>query len=327
MNKSIARKFAKLYHRIVKNKKVNSTKKILLIDGNSFLYRSYYGSLSLLGRPGVSTNGVYTAIRMLRNFLTNFSHYQKIYVFFDLGKETVRHKEYPNYKITRKKTPSELIEQISLFKDFLQSIGVDFLENKNYEADDLIGSAADLILQKEITVDILSNDRDLLQLIQPGVSQIFCKKGVSEIEKIDINNFSIKFLVKPNQVPDLKGLAGDKSDNILGVRGIGDKTAEKLLKDFDKIENIYQNLGKLPVKLQKLLSKNRKSAFQSKRLATIIRNIPLQLNFTKTEYNFDNPQAKDFYLKHRMFSLLKKNKTDFKKNKTESENQQKHFSF
>ena len=280
--------------------------KILLIDGNSFFYRSYYASRAI---PNYCTHNpakaVYTAIKMLKKFLSDQNKYVCIFVAFDLGKDTIRHQKFKNYKINRKKTPDDLIAQIPLFEEFLTILGVDFIKNNLYEADDLIASLCQLALKKHFAVDILSSDYDLLQLIKNNVRIFLPKRGVSRMDLVDDQNFFAKFRINPWQVVDFKSLTGDSSDNLPGVKGIGPKTAIKLLNEFSSLEKLYENLDKLAKDVEDKLVKAKTDAFFTKRMVEVESNVFSQFDLSKKKYDFNSPAARNFYKKNGMKSLLK----------------------
>ena len=283
--------------------------KILLIDGNSFFYRSYHASQRI---PNYYTHNnskaVYTAIRTLKKFLTQQESYHSIFVAFDLGKNTLRHQQFVEYKINRKKTPDDLIEQIPIFEEFLTLMEIDILKNSLYEADDLVATLCFKGLNKGFGVDVFSNDSDLLQLVNENVNVFISKKGASEIEMIDSVNFFTKFGIQPQQVVDFKSLVGDSSDNLPGVKGVGPKTALKLLNRFSTLEKIYQSLNQIDAAVAARLQNSKTEAFFTKRMATICQQIPLEVTFVKKKYDFNSANVEDFYTKYHMNSLLKTHK-------------------
>ena len=203
--------------------------KLLLIDGNSVLFRGYYatsyGNIMKTSK-GVYTNAIYAFAGMLNKAIKQINPDYCV-VAFDKGKHTFRHDIAADYKGGRKETPEELVEQFPLVREMLEGYNISYLEYDDIEADDVIGTLAKKY--PEIETCILSSDRDLLQLIDDSTSVYVMKKGMSDIAKMDEANLLIEYGLKPNQIIDYKGLAGDKSDNIKGVEGIGDKTAVKLL--------------------------------------------------------------------------------------------------
>lgn len=283
--------------------------KILLIDGFSLLFRAYYGTLKTFetdNNNNLSTNAIYTTIKMLNKFLNENNNYNCIFVFFDKGRQTKKHKKFNNYKLNRPKTPDDLIKQVPLFKEFLKNANIDYFDDPDYEADDLIGTASVIFSKKKYLIDIISSDKDLLQLVDENVSLLMPKNGLKKNTKITINNFNEFFFVKPNQIPDLKGLMGDASDNLPGIKGIGEKTAIKLLSKYETIEEIYKNFENIENKIKKNLLNQEKTAIFFKEMTKLKINIKLKINFTDKEYCFYSDKLNDFYEKYKMNSFLKK---------------------
>lgn len=284
-------------------------KKILLIDGNSFFYRSYFVSTKFSQNQVFTHNSspaVYTAIKMLKRFLSERKSYHRIFVAFDLGKKTFRHQVFPSYKSKRKKTPDELIEQIPIFETFLNCLKVTFFKDSNFEADDLIATLTQRILDVNMRVDIVSSDHDLLQIVAPGVSLFLIKSGLSNLEPINSRNFVQKYHLQPEQITDFKALVGDSSDNLPGIKGIGPKTALNLLQKYHNLENIYHHLSEIQSNVQKKLIAYQQDGFMTKDLSKIKNNISMEFDLSPQIYNFYSPALIDFYQKYQMFSLLKK---------------------
>lgn len=281
--------------------------KILLIDGNSFFYRSFYASQHI---PNYYTHqeskAVYTAIRSLKKFLSGQDYdYYRIFVAFDLGKKTFRHQQFAAYKINRRKTPDQLIEQIPIFEEFLKLIEIDILKDSLYEADDLIATLCCNGLAKGLAIDIFSNDTDLLQLIEANVNVFISQQGGSKLKIINQDNFTSQFHLHPSQMIDFKALTGDTSDNLPGVKGIGPITAIKLLQRFTTLENIYQNFAQIDSNLVDKLQSSYENAFFTKKMVTVFKNAPINVAFSKKKYNFYTPPLKEFYRRYRMHSLFK----------------------
>lgn len=285
-------------------------KKILLIDGNSLLYRAYFATAysktaTLKTQSGIPTNGLYGFINMILAILEKEKYYD-VKVAFDKGKKTFRHQKMEAYKANRQQTPTDLISQIPLAQEFLTNVGIEWYTQDNYEADDLIGSINQNILIKypEFVVDILSSDKDLFQLISPKTTILIPQSGTSDLLRMDETNVKVKWC-EPNQVPDLKGLMGDPSDNLKGVRGVGEKTAIKLIHDYQSLENIYQHLEELKPKLQEKLELDKESAFFCREMATIIVDAELtDLSFSPLK--FDRVQLFNFLKKYEMNSIIKR---------------------
>ena len=284
-------------------------KKLILIDGNSMLFRAYYatayaGGVTMTTKDGVPTNAVYA----LANIMTKIINEHKpdyALVAFDTGTPTFRHLKYPEYKAGRKETPQELLDQFKIAKELLKNMGIFTYEKPGFEADDIIGSMSKVGAANEMDVEIYSGDRDLLQLISPSVTVCLTKKGVSDLKIMSEEALYEELGIKPCQITDLKGLMGDKSDNIPGVAGVGEKTALKLLKEYGCVEKVVE--ADISGKLGEKIKANKEVALLSKELATINVDLPLDFEIEDTLYkgaNADSLYA--FYSKYEMFSLLKK---------------------
>ena len=284
---------------------------LLLIDGNSMLFRAYYATL--YGRPmsttnGIPTNAVFSFILMLNKDIETIQP-DSILVAFDAGKSTFRHKQYAEYKGTRKPLDEELKVQFPIVREFLDTSGILRYEDEGFEADDIIGSMAKK--SESIETTILTSDRDLLQLIDPTTKVLLMKKGLTDMELMDESHFYEKYGLQPKQIIDLKGLMGDSSDNIPGVAGVGEKTATKLLQTYTSLENVYDNIEQVKGKLKEKLIKDKENAFLSKELATIYRDMDFPFEMNALSFSGYKEQVNDFYEKYEMFSFIQK-KTDEK---------------
>ena len=255
-------------------------KKILLIDGNSLMFRSYYataytGNL-MKTKDGLYTNALFGFVNMITKLMAEKPDY--VFVAFDAGKQTFRHKEYEDYKGGRKPLPDELREQIPLIKEYLDLINVKRMESLDYEADDLIATVATKFKDLFDEILVITGDRDLLQLVDEKVSVGLTKKGVGELDIHNNENFYEKEGFNPCQLIDYKGIAGDSSDNLPGVKGVGDKTAIKLLNSYGTLEGIYDHLNELTPKAQELFTKEKETAFKCKRLATLCRTADIDIS-------------------------------------------------
>ena len=291
---------------------------LLLLDGNSMLFRAYYATLygkSMTTSNGIPTNAIYGFVMMLNKAIEKIQP-DALLVAWDADSQTFRKDEYPAYKGTRKPLDEELIAQFPIVREFLDAAGIQRYEIHGYEADDIIGTMSK---NKEVHTTILSSDRDLLQLIEPHCNVLLMKKGISEMELMDIEAFQEKYdgLV-PKQIIDMKGLMGDSSDNIPGVAGVGEKTAIKLLKAHSSVEGVYASIDEVKGKLKEKLLKDKENAFLSKRLATIYRDVPLDFTLEDCAFTGYKDTIQDFFMKYEMRSFLKK-KESKKKNYSYSE--------
>ena len=200
-------------------------KKLLLIDGNSVLYRAFYGVTLLTTSKGVYTNAVYGFAMMIMQLLHD-EQPSHVLVAFDKGKATFRHQEYAEYKGKRQETPSEMLGQFQMARDLLGAFSVQYLDDERYEADDIIGIYAEHAKQlDDVEVTVITGDKDLLQLVSPKVTTCLTRKGITDLERYTPEKVVERYSLTPEQIVDLKGLMGDASDNIPGVPGVGEKTA------------------------------------------------------------------------------------------------------
>ncbi|MFC2948626.1 DNA polymerase I [Virgibacillus sediminis] len=249
--------------------------KLVLIDGNSIIYRAFFALPLLNNDKGVYTNAVYGFTTMLLRILEEEKP-THILVAFDAGKTTFRHETYKEYKGGRQKTPPELSEQFPLLKEVLDAFSIPHYQLEQFEADDIIGTLASVEEDKDWNVTVISGDKDLLQLTSDRVTVSLTKKGISEVERYTPAFMREKMELSPEQIIDLKALMGDKSDNIPGVPGVGEKTAVKLLKQFETLEGVYDHIEKVSgKKLKEKLITYKDEAFISKELVTIKRDSPI----------------------------------------------------
>lgn len=252
----------------------NSSDKLMLIDGNSIIYRAFFAIPPLTNSSGLQTNAVFGFTTMLLKVLEEEKP-THILVAFDAGKVTFRHEGYAEYKGGREKTPPELSQQFPVLKELIQAFSIPQYELAGYEADDIIGTLSRLAEAEGKQVVVVSGDKDLLQLASDRVTVLLTRKGVSEVEKYTPAGVQERYGLEPLQIIDLKGLMGDASDNIPGVPGVGEKTAVKLLQQFGTVEQVLENVANLKGKLRENIETHADSARMSKRLATIFREVPL----------------------------------------------------
>jgi len=271
--------------------------KLILIDGNALLYRAFYALPSFTNSQGIPTGAVYGFTRMLTKLLRE-EEPQYIACAFDKGKKTFRHRKSEDYKATRPPMPKDLVIQIPLVKEILKAFCITIFEEEEYEADDILGTLAKKGEKEGLKVEIFTGDKDTFQVISPSIYIIRPKKGITETHLFDEKEVKKEFGISPSQIVDFLALAGDSSDNIPGIPGIGSVTAKALIQKFDTLENLFNNLDKLPPKKRDLLRKYTSQAKLSKELATIITSVPLKINLAKLKIR--NPR-KDI-----LFSLFKK---------------------
>ena len=267
-------------------------KKLLILDSNSILNRAFYGVRYLSAKDGTPTNAIYGFLNILLKLIKE-QEPDYICAAFDVKAPTFRHKQYEGYKAQRKPMPEGLAAQMPLAKDVLRAMGVTILEKEGYEADDIIGTVARLCEESEISCFIATGDKDDLQLASDKTKVILTvtKSGYNETIIYDDKAVKEKYHVTPTEFIDVKALMGDPSDNIPGVKGVGEKTAMSLIEKHHSIEYIYENIDGIGLKgamLQKMKD-GRKMAFMSKELATINRNTPIEFNAEECVFDgFEN---------------------------------------
>jgi DNA polymerase-1 len=277
--------------------------KLFIVDGNGLIYRAYYAFIKnpLINSKGANTSAVFGFFKLLMRL---FKEYDPRYltIVFDAKGPSFRNEIYKDYKANRQEMPEDLPSQIEAIKKILSSMGVYSIELEGYEGDDIIGTLADRLKQR-YDVYIVTGDKDALQLIDDGVYILQMKRGISEMNLIGKENAKEVLGVLPSLIPDLFGLSGDAVDNIPGVKGIGEKTAKKLISQFGSLENIYNNIEAVkPERIKKLLLEQKDKAFLSKRLATIKRDVELNIDeekliFDKLCLNEAIPFLKEWELK------------------------------
>lgn len=247
--------------------------KLVIIDGSSLLYRAFY-ALPPLSKNGVYTNAVFGFLRMLLSIYRTLDP-EYMAVSFDKSRETFRTKMYSGYKATRKPAPDELVPQFALIKEVLRVMGVAVYEPEGYEGDDVLGTLSRRY-EDSLPVYIVTGDRDALQLSDEHVTVLLTRKGISQMDAMTPEAVMEKYQITPSQVIDMKALMGDASDNIPGVRGVGEKTALKLITRYKTLDGIYDHLDEIKGALHKKLEADKEAAYLSYDLATIRRDIPLE---------------------------------------------------
>ncbi len=292
--------------------------KLVLIDGNSLINRAFYAMPLLSTKDGVFTNAVYGFMNMFFKMTAEIKP-SYVAVAFDLKEPTFRHKLYSDYKGTRKPMPEELRPQIGLLKDLLKFMGVTVIEKPGSEADDIIGTIAK---HTKIQTVIFTGDKDSFQLVDNETEVHFTKRGITDTEIYNAENFTEKTGIAPKQIIDLKALMGDSSDNIPGIPGVGEKTALNLLQTYGSVENLYQNTDQLKGKLQEKVVSGKDLAFLSKTLATIDCDCGVDTDVEKMRFSmplsnevkkrFIQLEFKSLYKKDELFenSTIESNKTE-----------------
>ncbi|MDU2685860.1 DNA polymerase I [Paeniclostridium sordellii] len=270
-------------------------KTLVIIDGNSIINRAFYALPDLTNKQGLHTNAIYGFTTMLFKIIENYKP-THISVAFDKKAPTFRHLEYKEYKAGRKKMPDELREQIEPLKTVLDAFKINRLELEGYEADDIIGTVSLKAEKEGYKVFIVTGDKDAIQLASKTTTTLITKKGVGEVDEFDFDEVMKKYEMTPNQFIDLKGLMGDKSDNIPGVPGIGEVTGIKLIKEFGSIENIIENVDSIKGSSRKKIEEHKDLAIMSKRLATIIRDVPIDITIDDLSFgDYDKANVIDVF--------------------------------
>lgn len=257
--------------------------RLIIIDGNSLVNRAFYAMPPLFNSEGVNCNAVYGVANILARLFAN-DRPEYVCVTFDAGRHTFRNDLYKDYKATRKGMPEDLAKQMPILKEMLTTMGIVTVEQKEVEADDLIGSLTHKF--DGIKKIVVTGDRDSLQLINADTEVWLTKKGLSEISVMNEQTFLESWGLVPRQIIDLKALMGDASDNIPGVIGIGEKTAINLLKEYGSIDNLYEHLGEIKGKLNERLALGRESCYLSYDLATIRCHIQINLDLDSCKTRF-----------------------------------------
>ena len=284
-----------------------TTKKIVLLDGNSLAYRAFFALPLLTNDTGIHTNAVYGFTMMLQNILADEKPTHML-VAWDAGKTTFRHQTYGEYKGGRQKTPPELSEQFPYLRKLLEAFNIPQYELNQYEADDIIGTLSTTGDADGSEVIVISGDKDLTQLASEKTTVYITRKGMTDIEKYTPDHVMEKYGIEPQQIIDMKGLMGDTSDNIPGVPGVGEKTALKLLKEYGSVENVYQSIDNITAKkLKENLTNNEEQAYMSKALATIEVKAPLTISIDDLSYaGPDMDKVTSIYQELKFKTLLEK---------------------
>lgn len=280
-------------------------KRLIIIDGNSIINRAFYALPDMTSSEGLHTNAIYGFTRMLFKIIDDYKP-THISVAFDMKAPTFRHKEFAEYKAGRKKMPSELGQQLEPLKELLDTFNIHRMEMAGYEADDLIGTVSKMGEDNDFKVYIVTGDKDAIQLASNKTTTLITKKGVGEVEEYNYDSVIERYEMTPTQFIDLKGLMGDKSDNIPGVPGIGEKTGIKLIKEFSSVENLIENTEQLKGSVKKKIEENKEQAVFSKKLATIIRDVPIEVSLEELSFGeYDKNAVIEEFKKFGFNTLIK----------------------
>jgi DNA polymerase I len=281
--------------------------KLVIIDGHSLLYRAFFAVPPLSTRDGTPTNAVYGFLRMLLK-LWREERPDYLVIAFDAPTPTFRHQQFADYKAQRAKAPDAFRPQVGLLRQILKTVGIAFWELDGYEADDLMATAVTQARPMGVQVVLVTGDMDALQLVGDGVVALMPKRGISEMERYDAERVRQEFGVPPERIPDLKGLAGDASDNLPGVPGIGEKTARELLGEFGSLEGVLENAAKIPKpQVRENLLRFADQARQCKTLATLKSDAPINLNLDELSvhrWRWRSPEVAELLMQLEMRTLL-----------------------
>ncbi|WP_041138407.1 DNA polymerase I [Beduini massiliensis] len=283
--------------------------KIVLIDGNSLLYSAYHATAYtgnfMRTSHGVPMNAVSGFANMIEKLMQSAPDY--VFVAFDYGKKTFRNELMGDYKGTRKETDEELICQFPIARDYLKARGIIYQEIEGYEADDIIGTLSVEAKKRGIHVDIVTKDKDMMQLVDENTTVLRNTTGVSEMVEMTPETVFEKYGIRPDQFKDFLGLMGDAADNIPGIKGVGEKTAVKLLTQFESIENMAEHADEIKGKLGEKIRDQIEDAFLSKKIATIKTDVPMEIEFEHyRNTGFDTEVLSAFCREYEMNTLLRK---------------------
>lgn len=283
--------------------------RIVLIDGNSLLYSAYHATAYtgnfMRTSHGVPMNAVSGFSNMFEKLMQSEPEY--VLVAFDYGKKTFRNELMKDYKGTRKETDEELICQFPIVREYLEARGVKYQELEGYEADDIIGTVARIAADQGMKVEIVTKDKDMMQLVNEKVTVLRNATGVTDMIEMTPETVFEKYGIHPCQFKDLLGLMGDAADNIPGIKGVGEKTAVKLLKEYESIENLAQNADKIKGKLGEKIREHIEDAFLSKEIATIMLDVPIEVDFNMYQNKgYTQEVLADFCRQYEMNGLLRK---------------------
>lgn len=287
-------------------------KKILLLDGNGLIFRAYFATATRMtsNQNGTPTNALYLFSSIIMRLIEK-RDFDDILVALDSPGKKFRHQEFAGYKANRKEVPYELKQQFAPIKEFLNLCNIKTLEIEGYEADDVIGTITSHAKEHNVHIEVYTGDRDLLQLINDNTVVNMMKKGLSEVEAFDEEHLKEVYGLKPSQIIDVKSLMGDTSDNIPGVKGVGEKTAFDLIGKYETLDNIYEHIEEIKGKLKEKLENDKEMAYLSYELATIAKDVPVDLSILDESYGqYDKVGLNKFFKFYNIKSLLKYTEED-----------------
>lgn len=279
---------------------------LLLIDGNALIHRAYHALPDFSTKDGTPTNAVYGFAAMLYKVVQDFSP-SHVLVCFDSKGPTFRDELFADYRAQRPETHADLISQFPLVREFLDSAGLQYIEQEGLEADDLIAVAAKKATKKNLSTIVLTGDRDIFQLVDDHVKVLTPQIGFAQGKLYDAHAVEEKFGVTPEHIPDHKALAGDPSDNYRGVAGIGPKTAAELINTYGSVEEIYKNIDTIANEtIKNKLIADKENAILSKKLALLASDADVTIDLKTTKFNGYDEQLRGFFEKYQFRTLLKR---------------------
>ena len=292
--------------------------KFLIIDGSSLFFRAFYALPLLKTKRGLYTNAIYGFVMMVENAIEkiNPSH---VAVCFDMKGKTFRSDIYKDYKGTRQKTPNELEQQWPLVREILGHMNIKILESPVYEADDIAGTLAKLGSEEGFENYLLTGDKDYFQLVNENTKVLFTRKGITDMDIVTVDKIEEDYGIEPLEFIELKALMGDSSDNIPGIYGIGEKTGLKLVRQFHTLENLYDNIDDVSgKKLKEKLVDGKTAAFMSKKLGTIVRDVPIEESLDDLKkLDYDYEKLSELYREFEFNSMLDRIPEEYRKEEVE----------
>ena len=292
--------------------------KFLIIDGSSLFFRAFYALPLLKTKRGLYTNAIYGFVMMVENAIEKIkpSH---VAVCFDMKGKTFRSDIYKDYKGTRQKTPNELEQQWPLVRDILGHMNIKILESPVYEADDIAGTLAKLGTEEGFENYLLTGDKDYFQLVNDKTKVLFTRKGITDMDIVTVEKIEEDYGIEPLEFIELKALMGDSSDNIPGIYGIGEKTGLKLVRQFHTLENLYDNIDDVSgKKLKEKLADGKTAAFMSKKLGTIVRDVPIEESLDDLKkLDYDYEKLSELYREFEFNSMLDRLPEEYRKEEVE----------
>lgn len=293
--------------------------RIVIIDGNSLLFRAYYataypGVEIMRSQDGTPTNAIFAFSNMMNKIIADLKEGECLFVAFDAGKHNFRHDQLETYKANRKPAPEELVKQFPLVREFLKALGVYQFEQEGFEGDDIAGTVAKLAEKEGYTVNLFTSDRDFLQLVTDKITVNIIRKGLSDVVPMTPALVKETYGFEPLQIIDYKGLRGDSSDNLPGIPGIGEKTAVKLIEEYGSFDNIVANAENIKGKVGEMIKEHQEIGRISRDLAVIRTDIELPFDIKDTEYQgYEFQVINEFCQKYGLKQFINKVQPKWKK--------------